>query len=200
MRMAATKRSAETTIMAHAPATGCTWSPFPSKESTMHSTNACRQAGAHVGSPHTASVDANRARLGSTTTPFVVDALFDIPTALDLQDDPGADSGVQHHHDHGHQRHARAEHRGHGQAQGTCHRRICATADHAASHHGGEDARRKGDRGKQTAGPPDPAPLLFALLSSASKTSRQSFPSAAGSATRYAAPASQAGPEGDPAP
>ena len=58
----------------------------------MHSTNACRQAGAHVGSPHTASLDANRARLGSTTTPFVVDALFDIPTALDPQDDPGADS------------------------------------------------------------------------------------------------------------
>ena len=58
----------------------------------MHSTNACRQAGAPVGSPHTASLDANRARLGSTTTPFVVDALFDIPTALDVQDDPGADS------------------------------------------------------------------------------------------------------------
>ena len=60
----------------------------------MHSSNACRQAGAHVGSPHTASVDANRARLGSTTTPFVVDALFDIPTALDPQDDPGADSAI----------------------------------------------------------------------------------------------------------
>jgi len=58
----------------------------------MHSTNACRQAGAPVGSPQTVSLDANRARLGSTTTPFVVDALFDIPTALDLQDDPGADS------------------------------------------------------------------------------------------------------------
>ena len=58
----------------------------------MHSTKACRQAGAPVGSPHTASFDANRSRLGSTTTPFVVDALFDIPTALDLQDDPGADS------------------------------------------------------------------------------------------------------------
>ena len=58
----------------------------------MHSTNACRQAGAPVGPPRTASVDADRARLGSTTTPFVVDALFDIPTALDLQDDPGADS------------------------------------------------------------------------------------------------------------
>lgn len=60
----------------------------------MHSTTACRQAGAPVGSPHTASLDANRARLGSTTTttPFVVDASFEIPTALDLQDDPGADS------------------------------------------------------------------------------------------------------------
>jgi hypothetical protein len=58
----------------------------------MHSTNACRQAGAPVGPPRTASLDANRARLGSTTTPFVVDALFDIPTALDLRDDPGADS------------------------------------------------------------------------------------------------------------
>lgn len=58
----------------------------------MHSTNPCRQAGTPFGSPHTASLDANRARLGSTTTPFVVDALFDIPTALDVQDDPGADS------------------------------------------------------------------------------------------------------------
>ena len=58
----------------------------------MHSTNACRQAGAPVGPPRTASLDANRARLDSTTTPFVVDALFDIPAALDLQDDPGADS------------------------------------------------------------------------------------------------------------
>lgn len=58
----------------------------------MHSTNAWRQAGAPVGSPHTASLDANRARLGSTTTPFVVDASFDIPAGLDLQDDAGADS------------------------------------------------------------------------------------------------------------
>ena len=58
----------------------------------MHSTNACLQAGAHVGSPHTASLDANRARLGSTTTPFVIDASFDIPAGLDLQDDAGADS------------------------------------------------------------------------------------------------------------
>jgi len=60
----------------------------------MHSTNACRQAGAPVGSPHTASLDANRARLGSTTTPFVIDASFDIPAGLDLQDDPGADSAT----------------------------------------------------------------------------------------------------------
>ena len=51
----------------------------------MHSTNACRQAGAHVGSPHTASLDANRARLGSTTTPFVVDALR--PIKLENGDD-----------------------------------------------------------------------------------------------------------------
>lgn len=58
----------------------------------MHSTNAWRQAGAPVGSPHTASLDANRARLGSTTTPFVIDASFDIPAGLDLQDDAGADS------------------------------------------------------------------------------------------------------------
>lgn len=58
----------------------------------MHSTKACRQAGAPVGSPHTASFDANRARLGSTTTPFVIDATFDIPAGLDLQDDGGADS------------------------------------------------------------------------------------------------------------
>ena len=58
----------------------------------MHSTTACRQAGAPVGSPHTASLDANRARLGSTTTPFVIDAPFDIPAGLDLQHDPGADS------------------------------------------------------------------------------------------------------------
>lgn len=58
----------------------------------MHSTNACRQAGAHVGSPHTASLDANRARLGSTTTPFVIDATFDIPAELDLRDDAGANS------------------------------------------------------------------------------------------------------------
>jgi hypothetical protein len=56
----------------------------------MHSTNACRQAGAPVGSPHTASFDADRARLGSTTTPFVIDASFDIPAGLDLQDDAGA--------------------------------------------------------------------------------------------------------------
>jgi hypothetical protein len=34
----------------------------------------------------------NRARLGSTTTPFVIDASFDIPAGLDLQDDAGADS------------------------------------------------------------------------------------------------------------
>lgn len=58
----------------------------------MHSTNACRQAGAPVGLPHTASLDANRARLGSTTTPFVIDAPFDIPAGLDLQDDAGTDS------------------------------------------------------------------------------------------------------------
>lgn len=58
----------------------------------MHSTNAWRKAGAPVGSPHTASLDANRARLGSTTTPFVIDASFDIPAGLDLQDDAGADS------------------------------------------------------------------------------------------------------------
>lgn len=58
----------------------------------MHSTNARRQAGAPVGSPHTASLDADRARLGSTTTPFVIDASFDIPAGLDLQDDAGADS------------------------------------------------------------------------------------------------------------
>ena len=58
----------------------------------MHSTNACRQAGAPVGPPRTASVDADRARLGSTTTPFVIDASFDIPAGLDLQDDAGADS------------------------------------------------------------------------------------------------------------
>lgn len=58
----------------------------------MHSTNACRQAGAPFGSPHTASLDAERARLGSTTTPFVIDAPFDIPAGLDLQDDAGADS------------------------------------------------------------------------------------------------------------
>lgn len=57
----------------------------------MHSTNACRQVGAHAGSPHTACLDANRARLGSTT-PFVIDASFDIPAGLDLQDDAGADS------------------------------------------------------------------------------------------------------------
>jgi len=60
----------------------------------MHSTNACRQVGAHAGSPHTACLDANRARLGSTTTPFVIDASFDIPAGLDLQDDPGADSAT----------------------------------------------------------------------------------------------------------
>jgi hypothetical protein len=58
----------------------------------MHSTNACRQAGAPVGPPRTASLDAHRARLGSTTTPFVIDASFDIPAGLDLQDDAGADS------------------------------------------------------------------------------------------------------------
>jgi hypothetical protein len=58
----------------------------------MHSTTACRQSGAHVGSPHTAGLDANRARLGSMTTPFVIDAPFDIPAGLDLQHDPGADS------------------------------------------------------------------------------------------------------------
>ena len=58
----------------------------------MHSTNACRQSGAPVGSPHTASLDANRARLGSTTTPFVIDPPFDTPAGLDLQHDPGADS------------------------------------------------------------------------------------------------------------
>ena len=60
----------------------------------MHSTNACRQAGAHVGSPHTASLDANRARLGSTTIPFVIDASFDIQAGLDLQDDAGTDSAT----------------------------------------------------------------------------------------------------------
>ena len=48
----------------------------------MHSTNACRQAGTPVCSPRTASLDANRARLGSTTTPFVIDASFDIPAGL----------------------------------------------------------------------------------------------------------------------
>jgi hypothetical protein len=58
----------------------------------MHSTNASRQAGAHVGSPHTSGLDANPARLGPTTTPFVIDDPFDIPAGLDLQDDPGADS------------------------------------------------------------------------------------------------------------
>ena len=60
----------------------------------MHSTNACRQAGAPVGSPHTASLDANRARLGSTTIPFVIDASFDIPAGLDLQDDAGEDRPI----------------------------------------------------------------------------------------------------------
>ena len=60
----------------------------------MHSTNACRQAGAPVGSPHTASLDANRARLGSTTIPFVIDASFDIQAGLDLQDDAGTDSAT----------------------------------------------------------------------------------------------------------
>ena len=60
----------------------------------MHSTNACRQAGAHVGSPHTASLDANRARLGSTTIPFVIDASFDIQAGLDPQDDAGTDSAT----------------------------------------------------------------------------------------------------------
>ena len=58
----------------------------------MHSTTACRQAGAHVGSPHAASLDANRARLGPTTTPFVIDAPFHIPAGLDPQHDPAADS------------------------------------------------------------------------------------------------------------
>lgn len=58
----------------------------------MHSTNACRQAGAHVCSPHTASFDADRARLGSKTTLFVIDAPFDIPAGLDLRDDAGADN------------------------------------------------------------------------------------------------------------
>ena len=58
----------------------------------MHSTNACRQAGAPVGPPRTASVDADRARLGSKTTLFVIDAPFDIPAGLDLRDDAGADN------------------------------------------------------------------------------------------------------------